>query len=59
MSDDRRSVFVRESNGPLGEIRYREVAMYNPSTANDVAKALREVGHQVVVQTDRRPPHSY
>lgn len=59
MFDGQMSVFVLESSGPYGEIRYREVARCNPNAANEVARALKEVGRQVVVQKDHRPPHSY
>ncbi len=59
MIDNQRWIFVREPNGPLDEIRYRAVARCNPNTANDVVKALKEAGHQVIAQADRRPPHSY
>jgi len=52
-------VFVRYADGPLNEIRYREVGIARDvHEAYVVKNALEAVGAQVVVQNDPRPPHS-
>lgn len=59
MVRDTKRVFVRVKDGPLGEVRYKEVYRSNLSETLAVKVALERNGHQVVVQSDGRPPHSY
>lgn len=58
-SRENKGVFVRVNDGPLGEIRYKEIYRSNTTEASAIKVALERAGHQVVVQSDHRPPHSY
>ena len=55
-----RSIFVRVHDGPRGERRYRSVGRTDDvHEARRTRAALERAGQTVIIQADRRPPHSF
>ncbi len=59
MSCPEHSIFVRVKDGPRGERRYRSVGRTDDVHEARRDKAMLErAGQKVIIQADRRPPHS-
>ncbi len=55
-----RSIFIRVKDGPRGERRNCSIGRTDDVHEARRDKALLErAGHTVVLQADRRPPHSF
>jgi len=53
------SIFVRVHDGPRGERRYSSVGRIDDvHEARRIRAALERAGQTVIIQADRRPPHS-